>query len=100
MPRALSAATFSAASACTRAAIAAPSMICPTPGSASKIHRPRLSNQHDLDLSRILELRFDAPRDLLRHRRHPDVVDVVRQHDDAHFAAGLNGEHLLHALVA
>src|SRR5438552_3862918 len=71
-----------------------------TAPSARKIHRARLADQHDLDLSGILQLGLDTPGDLLGHRRHAHVVDVVGQYNHAHFAARLNGEHLLDALVA
>src|SRR6476661_10301924 len=68
--------------------------------SAGKVHRPRLADQHDLDLSRILELGLDATRDLLGERRHAAVVHVVRDDHHADLSARLDGEHALHALVA
>src|ERR1700750_3265682 len=68
--------------------------------SAGKVHRPRLANENDLDLARILELGFDTAGDLLRHRRHAHVVHNIRNDDHAHFATGLDREHLLHTLVA
>src|SRR5205814_6429438 len=97
MPRASSAATVVATSACTCAAIFTPSSsLSPdavdcrdstvTPGLPGKVHRPRLANQHNLDLSRILQLRFDAPSDLLGHGGHANVVHVVGCDDHADFA--------------
>src|SRR5689334_3003334 len=68
--------------------------------SPRKVDRPRLANQDDLDLARVLKLRLDAPRDLLGHRRHANVIDVVWHDDDAHFATGLDGVDLIHTLVA
>src|SRR5512146_454297 len=88
-PRALSAATRVSTSDLIRAARAAPSISVPAEASvvsARKVHRPCLANEHDLDLSRILHLCFDAARDLLGHRRHPHVVHVVGQHDHAYLA--------------
>src|ERR1700745_866256 len=89
--------TYTALVGCSPDAIAAPSMMLPRTGesvlsadSPRKVDCPRLANQHDLDLPRILELGLDAARDLLRHRRHAYVIDVIGQHDHAHFAAGLN----------
>src|SRR5829696_7805486 len=72
----------------------------PATALSGKIHRPRLPDQHDLDLPGILELGLDAPSDLLRERRHADVVDVVRYDDDPDLSTSLNGEDALHALVA
>src|SRR5688500_4530020 len=72
----------------------------PSSSSAGKVHRSRLAYQHDLDLPRVLQLRLDPPRDLLRHRPHAHVVPVVGGYDHANLAAGLDGEHLLHSLVA
>src|SRR5689334_11702149 len=98
-----SAATRRATSPCTRAASAVPSISLSAVGAASvsarKVHRSGLANQHHLDLSRILQLGFDAPGDLFGHGRHARVVDVVRQHDHSHLAPGLNGEDLFDALV-
>src|SRR5688500_1175251 len=87
------------------AATALPSMSVPRPGgapttSACKIHRPCLADRDNLDLTGILQLRLDPPRDLLGQRSHPHVIDVVGGDDDTDFASRLNGEHLLHSLVA
>src|SRR5512147_1889296 len=68
--------------------------------SARKIHRPRLSDDHYFDLSRILELGFDASRDLLRERGHPNVVNVVRRHQHTNLTTGLDREHLVHTTIA
>src|SRR5262249_7235926 len=67
--------------------------------SARKIHRPGLANQHDLDLTGVLQLGLDAARDLLRHRRHTKVIDIVRHHDHAHLTPGLDRVDLVDALV-
>src|SRR5688572_23023905 len=68
--------------------------------SARKVHRARLPDQDDLDLPRVLELGLDPPRDLLRERRHPHVVDVFGGDDDPDLAPGLDREHLVDPLVA
>src|ERR1700735_5325973 len=94
-PRAMRAAAVSATPARTARAIVAPSI-----RSAGKIHRPRLPDQHDLDLTRVLQLGFDTARNLVRQRRHAGVVDGVRRHHAPDLAPRLNGEHLLHATVA
>src|SRR5204863_7355521 len=77
MPSVFSLSTSDRTSAWTRSAIAAPSMTFPrtrdvTPGatltaarlaratSPRKVDGPRLTNQYDLDLTRILELGLDA----------------------------------------
>src|SRR5947208_2144567 len=84
----------------------APSCPCSTSAgrvvmaSSGKVHRPRLANEHDLDLARVLQLGLDAARDLLRERRHATVVHVVGNHHDTDLATGLDGEDALHTLVA
>src|SRR4051812_47830581 len=90
-----------------RAASAAPSMsrapvalALRVAFSASKVDRPRFPNEHNLDLPRVLELGFDATSDLLGERGHADVVHVIRNDDDTNLTPGLDGEHLLHSLVA
>src|SRR5215212_8010323 len=71
-PRALSSATLVATSALTSSAIAVPSSRRSSADcavwSASKVHRPRLADQHHFNLSRILKFSLDAPSDLLGHR--------------------------------
>src|SRR3954470_15909042 len=101
MPRAFSASTRFFTSAVTRSAMIVPSIRSAVfDASASKFHRPRFANEHNLDLPRILQLRFYATRDFLGERCHADVIDLFRSDDDADFATGLNREHLVHALVA
>src|SRR5687768_6609768 len=95
MPRPLSPATSRATSSRTLRAIATPSI-----RSAGKVYRPRPPDDDDLDLTRILELRFHAPRDLLGERGAASIIDVVRHDDHANLAAGLNGEHLVNAAIA
>src|SRR6476646_1607160 len=118
-PSALSLATSFATSCLTRRPIAVPSMsVAPDVGScaavaaapspcvefvcvsARKVHRPRFANDHDLDLSGILQLRLDSASDLLGQRRHSNVVDIIRRDEDANLSARLNREHLLDAAVA
>src|ERR1700733_8916147 len=94
-PRAMREAAVSATPERTARAIVAPSI-----RSAGKIHRPRFPDQHHLDLTRVLQLGFDAARNLVRQRSHSGVVDGVRRHHDPDLPARLNGEHLLHATVA
>src|SRR5205085_5593737 len=69
-------------------------------GSPRKVDGPRFANQHDLDLSRILQLGLYTPCDLLRHRCHANVIDVVRHDDDAYLAPCLDRIDLVHPLVA
>src|SRR5947207_3019183 len=80
-PRDCNAATRAATSDVTRAASCAPSMIVSS--LTGKVHRPRLANQHHFDLSRILQLGFDASGNLFGHGRHANVVHVLGQDDDA-----------------
>src|SRR5688500_13106001 len=94
-PRADSAAASRATCSRRRRAIATPSTI-----SAGKVHRPRLADDDDLDLPRVLELRLDAARDLLGERCHADIVDIVRCHDYPDLTAGLDRVHLLDPAVA
>src|SRR4051812_45748537 len=78
-PRAFSAATSAATSARIFFASSVPLISCALAiTSAGKVHRPCLADQHHLDLSGILQLGLDAPRDLLRQRRHASVVHVIR----------------------
>src|SRR5215203_4902225 len=111
-PFRFSSATSAATSARTFCASATPSIRrappsvtpdatgAPATALSSKIHRPCLSNQHDLDLPWVLELGFDASRDLFGERRHADVVHVVGHDHDPDLATGLNGEDALHSLIA
>src|SRR5215213_3454894 len=111
-PFRFSSATSAATSARTFCASATPSInrappsampdVTSVPATAlsGKIHRPCLSNQHDFDLPWILELGLDAPRDLLGERRHAHVVHVIRDDHHPDLAAGLDGEHAFHSLVA
>src|SRR5438445_7391435 len=57
-----------------------------------------LPDDGDLDLPRILQLVFDAPRDVLREPHRLLVRHAVAFDDDADLAAGLEGERLRHAL--
>ncbi len=50
----------------------------PSISSAGKVHRPRLTDHDDLDLSRVLQLGLDAPRDLLGQLGRSGVVDRRR----------------------
>src|SRR5262245_14218222 len=101
MPRAFNTATFAATSTFTCSASLVPWMIFSSiVASASKVHRPGFPNEHNLDLPWILQLGLDPACDLLRHRRHAHVVDVIGDNDDANFAPCLNGKHLVHAFVA
>src|SRR5512135_1597210 len=65
-----------------------------------KINSPRLADDRDLDLSRVLKLRLDALGDVLRHPEALVVRDLLRVHDDAQLAAGLDRERALDALHA
>src|SRR5438105_4967520 len=108
MPRSRNFAVRSATSAWMTRANAAPSIrvapssvvTVPLARSARKIHRPRLTDHDHLDLPRVLQLRFDAPRDLLRQRRHATVVHIVGRHENAHLTACLNCVDLLDAAIA
>src|SRR5688572_13744265 len=95
MPFAFNSAVSFATSARTAFAIATPSMSTAPPdvcssglwpvasglASARKIHRPRFSDDNHLDLTRILQLGLDTPRNFVRQRRHARVVDVFRRHE-------------------
>src|SRR5919202_209189 len=74
-------------------------MAVPPMSLAGKVHRPLLANHHHLDLSGILQLPLDAPRDLLAERGHAEVIDVVRIHDHSDLPAGLYRVHLFHPRV-
>src|SRR4029450_186921 len=58
----------------------------------------RLADDRDLDLARVLELAFDAPRDVFRQPDGFFVRDVLALHHDPDFAAGLERERLRYAL--
>src|SRR4029450_8518051 len=58
----------------------------------------RLANDRDLDLARVLELAFDAPRDVFRQPDGFFVRDVLALHHDPDFAARLERERLRYAL--
>src|SRR5918993_1283791 len=105
MPRSRSNAASRATSARSSRATAAPSMsAAPTETasleSASKVHGPRFADHDHLDLSGVLELRLDAPRDLFGERRHANVIHILGRHDHTNLAPGLNREHLFNAAVA
>src|SRR5688572_2641524 len=68
--------------------------------SARKVHRSRLTNRDDFDLTGILELGLDTACDLLGQGPHSHVVDVVGSHDHPNLPTGLNREDFLDALVA
>src|SRR5882672_12243333 len=76
-------------------ATAVPSMRRPLP---CKIHRPRLPDHHDPDLSRILEIALDLAGDLLRELSRAGIVYGIGRHDHAHLASRLDGEDFLDAL--
>src|SRR5262245_4832585 len=86
-----------AGAAATRARIAA--MMARSPASATvwlpgELNGARLTNDGYLDLSRILELVLDPPRDVLRQPDRFLVRDPVAFDDDPDFAAGLERERL------
>src|SRR5919204_3267065 len=62
------------------------------------LHRSRLADHRDLDLTRVLHRLLDLLRDVARQARAREVVDLLRLHDDADLAPGLDGERLLDAL--
>src|SRR5688500_7546593 len=93
-PRDFSAAVSRATRSRTLRAIATPSI-----SSAGKVHRACLANQHDLYLPRILQLRLDAPGDLIAERRHAVLLDVVGRDDDAHLAPRLDCKDFLDTAV-
>src|SRR5262245_48731610 len=68
------------------------------PWLAGVLNGPRLPDHRDLDLSRILELVFDAPRDVLGQPHRFLVRHAVALDDDADLAAGLEGERFRDAL--
>src|SRR6056297_3565358 len=63
---------------------------------AGEVDRARLTDHHDLDLPRILELALDATGDRLRDLGDLPVAHLPRLHHDAKLAAGLDGEAALH----
>src|SRR5439155_26768646 len=65
-----------------------------------KVHSFRHADQHDLDLTRIRKLGFDAAGDILSERCHASIVDFLRSNYHAHLATSLNGEDFLDAPVA
>src|SRR3970040_1413810 len=67
---------------------------------ARKVHRPRFSDDNHLDLSGILQFRFDATSDFIGQRRHAGVVDVLWGYQHAHFTARLNRIDLVHPAIA
>src|SRR5918999_5285529 len=64
-----------------------------------ELGRPGLPNNRDTDLAWVGELVFDLLGDIAGDYLSLDVVDRVRTNHHAHLAAGLHGEHLLHAVV-
>src|SRR5260370_8953295 len=76
-------------------------MACPTAvpsmSLAGKVHRARLADDDDLDLSRVLEVAFDLAGDLLGELARLAVVDRGGRDDDPHLPPRLDGKHLLHA---
>src|SRR5436309_1325180 len=81
---------------CTQAAVARNSA---TPQPLLRvINRPHLADYSHFDLSRILQLRLDLARDVLRQPDGLLVADLLRVHDDAKLAPGLDGEALGDAL--
>src|ERR1700709_462330 len=65
-----------------------------------ELDRPRLADDRDLDLPRVLELAFDLAGDLPGEQHRGAVVDRRRPYDDADLAAGLHRVDLLDAGVA
>src|ERR1700741_1909011 len=57
-----------------------------------------LADHGDLDLSRILELALDPPRDVARQPDGFVVADLLALDHDANLTAGLQRERLRHAL--
>src|SRR5262245_59821142 len=100
MPLALSSAVSFATSARTAFATATPSMTVAVFASASKVHRPRLSDDNNLALTRVLQLGFNATRDFVVERCHSHVVDIFRRDEYAHFASSLDRVNLVHAAIA
>src|SRR5262245_9266551 len=58
----------------------------------------RLADDRDLDLARVLELAFEAPRDVSRQPDGLFVRDAFALHHDPAFAARLKRERLRYAL--
>src|SRR5258705_13759433 len=82
MPSCASFFARSATSARTFFAIPRPSI-----NSAGKVHCSRLPDQHDFDLSWILQLGLDATGDLLGERGHAQIVHLFGRDDDANLPA-------------
>src|SRR5512139_3278252 len=70
------------------------------PGSFRKVNGPGFSDDRYLDLPRVLELRLDPLRDVLRHPEALVVVHLLRVDDDAQLSPGLDGVGLLDPLHA
>src|SRR5439155_24390875 len=58
----------------------------------------RLPNDRYLDLPRVLQRLLDLRRDVTRETRGREIVDLLRPHDDADLASGLDGKRLFHAV--
>ena len=63
------------------------------------IDRACLADHRHFDLAGILHRLFDLLGDIARQALRFQVVDLLRAHKDAHFAAGLKRIALVHALV-
>ena len=70
------------------------------PGLASVVGGPRLPDDGDLDLARVLELLLDLAGDLVAEQDGAVVVERARHDHDADLAAGLHGVDLVDAVVA
>src|SRR5687767_9522438 len=68
----------------------------PSISSAGNIHRPRLPDDHHLDLPRILQLMLDLPGDVRAQLARVRVVHTVGRDDDAYLPACLDRENLFH----
>ena len=61
------------------------------------IHLAVLTNQHDLDLTRIFQLIFNALGNVAGEEYHIVIVDLFGLDHDADFAAGLDGKAFFNA---
>src|SRR5687768_15419894 len=66
----------------------------------SVVGGPRLPDDGDLDLARVLELLLDLPRDLVGEQDGAVVVERAGRDHDADLAPGLHRVDLVHAVVA
>ncbi len=64
--------------------------------SAGEIGRPKLPNDGDLDLARVLEVFLELPCDLSRKLTRIEVGDIPGIYDYPHLAAGLQCKDMIH----